>query len=52
MEIASELISKNNISDGHVYMQVTRGSAPRHIISLNQQFPQSLRHMQLITRDQ
>lgn len=29
MEIARELVAKNNILVGHVYIQVTRGSAPR-----------------------
>ncbi|KAA0965107.1 D-amino-acid transaminase [Sporosarcina sp. ANT_H38] len=29
MEIARELVEKNNIVVGHVYIQVTRGSAPR-----------------------
>ncbi|MBO0586222.1 D-amino-acid transaminase [Sporosarcina sp. E16_8] len=29
MEIARELVVKNNILVGHVYIQVTRGSAPR-----------------------
>jgi len=29
MEIARELVAKNNIKVGHVYIQVTRGSAPR-----------------------
>ncbi|MBE1554349.1 D-amino-acid transaminase [Sporosarcina limicola] len=29
MEIANELISTNKILDGHIYIQVTRGSSPR-----------------------
>ncbi|MBO0603221.1 D-amino-acid transaminase [Sporosarcina sp. E16_3] len=29
MEIARELVAKNNILVGHIYIQVTRGSAPR-----------------------
>ena len=29
MEIARELVAANNIMVGHVYLQVTRGSAPR-----------------------
>lgn len=29
MDIARELVAKNNIIVGHVYIQVTRGSAPR-----------------------
>lgn len=29
IEVARELIEKNNVSDGHIYLQVTRGSSNR-----------------------
>lgn len=31
MEVARELIARNGISVGHIYLQVTRGSSPGHI---------------------